>query len=121
MVACNGACRTCPGWRPADLLGRRQGRPSSTVLFRFRLRRCLPITRSHLLAAQSLGACGADASVSAKAKRDWLSANYALPLLPSVANIMQPAQVGGKCYALVSKVLCCLLFPVMLHALWGSM
>ncbi|KAK9841020.1 hypothetical protein WJX81_006161 [Elliptochloris bilobata] len=35
-----------------------------------------------------------NASVAAKAKRDWLSANYALPLLPSVANMMQPAQVG---------------------------
>lgn len=33
-----------------------------------------------------------NASVAAKAKRDWLSANYALPLLPSMANMMQPAQ-----------------------------
>ena len=33
-----------------------------------------------------------NASVAAKAKRDWLSANYALPLLPSMVNMMQPAQ-----------------------------
>ncbi len=74
------------------------------MLRRFWFPRRLPTTYLHALAAQSLGACDADASVSAKAKRDWLSANYALPLLPSVANIMQPAQVGGKAYQV--KVLC---------------
>lgn len=45
-----------------------------------------------------------NASVAAKAKRDWLSANYALPLLPSMANMMQPAQartapLPGACTA----------------------
>ena len=50
-----------------------------------------------------------NASVAAKAKRDWLSANYALPLLPSMANMMQPAQartapLPGACTARQQKV-----------------
>ena len=50
-----------------------------------------------------------NASVAAKAKRDWLSANYALPLLPSMANMMQPAQartapLPGACTAGQPKV-----------------